>query len=379
MTDLNRYHGTFKRIPDAERLQLDALRGISAIGVAIGHANQFLIGPTTTAGITFFGLVAQGSVMVFFVLSGFLIGKSVCRNIEDNGGDRFSIGRYASDRLWRIYPPLFFAIALMFIIWKIAPAVLPSGTTQFLSYNPNYGRHGINFEWPIVMKTLIFRNGFDGGSPDMNGPLWSLSVEVWYYVIAGGVVALIRRPILLAIFAVVAWRVVGGNDDFTDYAVVWLAGYLLSIAHNRDALNGRAILIGSAVAACLALLFAVLFAYPGLAPSGHSWIRYYNVAIGFTFTFALAAIMGGYVRLPYVMISVFSGSSQYSYTLYLIHVPIFLLIFGAFESYIVGNIAASICVAAFGVAASMGIAFAAASIFENKKLLQSGLSLNKAG
>jgi len=363
----------FRSIPKSDGLQLDALRGMSAIGVAVGHANQFFLGPTTPAGLTFFGLLAQGSVMVFFVLSGFLIGKSVCRNIEENGGDRFSIVRYAGDRLWRIYPPLIFAIALMFIIWMVAPAILPSGTTQFLYYNSNYGRHGINFEWPSVLKTLVFRNGFDIGSPDMNGPLWSLSVEVWYYVVAGGVVALMRRPILLAIFAVLVWRMVGANDDFTDYAVVWLAGYLLSIAHNRAALNRQFISTGSAVALLFALSFAVLFAYPALAPSGHSWIRYYNVAIGFTFAFVLAGLMGGYIRLPNWLVSAFSGSAKYSYTLYLIHVPIFLLIFGACEKLIIGNVAASIVVAAIGTVASIVIAFAAASIFENKKLLQKGM------
>lgn len=311
--------------------------------------------------------------MLFFVLSGFLIGKAICRNIEENGGDRFSIARYASDRLWRIYPPLLFAVALMFIIWQVAPAVLPSGTTQFLFYNSNYGRHGINFEWPSVLKALIFRNGFDIGSPDMNGPLWSLSVEVWYYIVAGGVVALVRRPLMLALFAVIAWHFVGSNDDFTDYALVWVAGYVLSVLHNRNALNVTILSICLALCAVFATTFAVLFAYPEIVSWKHDWIRYYNVAVGLTFASALAALMGGYASLPKWLVSLFSGSAKFSYTLYLIHVPVFLLIFGACEKLIVGNIVASSLAAAFGMIASVLIAFLAASVFENKKLLQRGL------
>ena len=356
-------------MPAREAIQLDALRGLSAIGVAVGHANQFIVGATTMAGSTAFGLLAQGSVMVFFVLSGFLIGKSICRNIESSGGDRFALGRYAADRFWRIYPPLLFAVALMFAISIIAPHVFPSGTTQFLHPTNDYGRHGINFDWNPVLQTLLFRNGFAIGSPDMNGPLWSLSVEVWYYIIAGGAVVLLGRPFVAFFFAVLVVRLLGRNDDFTDFAAIWIAGYVLSIAHNRGDLRPAFLGVGFALSAVAAVVFGWLFAFPELSP-GTNWIRHYNVAVGFAFAFGLGGIIGGYVSLPKLVTKVFSGASKYSYTLYLIHVPIYLLLFGIFEPHFVGNLPLTIATAGLGMAVAMLTAKAAASIVENKRLLQ---------
>ncbi len=100
-------------------------------------------------------------VVVFFVLSGFLVGGKV---VERLIAGEFHPGAYALDRFSRIYIPLF-------------PALLLSALAAYLA-----GR-------PVAMTELLGNLAslqevlvppFAG-----NGPLWSLSYEVWFYIIAG--------------------------------------------------------------------------------------------------------------------------------------------------------------------------------------------------
>src|ERR1700733_2312871 len=92
---------------------LDLLRGIAALAVFLGHARtasfvEFgaLPSPQHTAiAKIFFGLTRTGheAVLVFFVLSGYLVGGQVIKQVRQR---RFLIKSYALERTTRIFLPL---------------------------------------------------------------------------------------------------------------------------------------------------------------------------------------------------------------------------------------------------------------------------------
>src|ERR1039458_777539 len=90
-------------------LHLDLIRGLAALVVFVGHvhmicsghnetassgkASDFIVHPANATGL------AHAAVVVFFVLSGFLVGGSVLRDLQRNS---FSWSKYAFNRVDRL-------------------------------------------------------------------------------------------------------------------------------------------------------------------------------------------------------------------------------------------------------------------------------------
>src|SRR5262245_48422284 len=94
---------------------LDTTRWVAAFAVAFSHVRNFLLldwGDVAhrSAGYAAF-YFASGfghiSVIIFFVLSGYLVGGKAFEALR---AGRFSKRRYLVDRLSRLYPPLLLAI-----------------------------------------------------------------------------------------------------------------------------------------------------------------------------------------------------------------------------------------------------------------------------
>src|SRR5262249_49191948 len=96
---------------------LDTARWIAAFAVVLSHARNFLLLDWTDVthrsavyGAFYF---ASGfghiAVIVFFVLSGYLVGGKAFEALREA---RFSVRRYLVDRLSRLYPPLLLALVL---------------------------------------------------------------------------------------------------------------------------------------------------------------------------------------------------------------------------------------------------------------------------
>ena len=99
------------------------------------------------------------AVIVFFVLSGFLVGGSSISKMLINKFDVFS---YTVDRVVRIYVPLI-------------PALFFSGLVGlYLGNSINY----IELVGNVLQLQGVFFEPFSG-----NGPLWSLAYECWFYFV----------------------------------------------------------------------------------------------------------------------------------------------------------------------------------------------------
>lgn len=168
----------------------------------------FLVHAHTLSGQSELALLSQLlsselAVKSFFVVSGFLIFKS----FEDSSGT----GSYFGKRLRRIYPAYCSVI--------LGSAVLG----VFLSALPWQAYFGLGF-FKYIAANLLFLNflapdlpGLFGQNPltAVNGALWTLKIEVMFYLLVPVMVLVMRRfgylRMLLALYALsVVWFVLAG-------------------------------------------------------------------------------------------------------------------------------------------------------------------------
>jgi len=133
------------------------------------------------------------AVMVFFVISGFLVGGKVWSLYQEG---RFEWRRYLADRLSRLYAVLFVALLLGAVLDWV-------GYLYFNKYGLyNHGYQGAiavfrtapidQMGWEDFLVNGLFLQTILGPTYGSNGPLWSLAYEWWYYILF---------PLLLSSFA----------------------------------------------------------------------------------------------------------------------------------------------------------------------------------
>jgi peptidoglycan/LPS O-acetylase OafA/YrhL len=142
---------------------LNALRTLAAVYVLVHHVFQ---SRGIFGGPAFLLAFGQESVLVFFLLSGFVIQASEAGRVSTD------LRGYSLRRVARIYPLL---IAAMLISTIIA----------WLQH-----RLADGFSWSSLFGTLAALQDDGGRKPGVivlpylrNDPLWSLSYEVWFYAL----------------------------------------------------------------------------------------------------------------------------------------------------------------------------------------------------
>ncbi|MGH7271844.1 MAG: acyltransferase family protein [Polyangiaceae bacterium] len=168
------------------------------------------------------------AVVVFFVMSGFLVGGSVLSEVR---ADRFSMGRYLVNRISRLYVVLLPALALGWTLDRIGlRAFAESGIYshkfphELLSLNYDVGARLGAATWIANAVNLQTISAPTLGS---NGPLWSLANEFWYYLLfpAALLPFVAKRRWARAAWAAVAlaaaWLV---YPNILAYALIWLLG-----------------------------------------------------------------------------------------------------------------------------------------------------------
>jgi peptidoglycan/LPS O-acetylase OafA/YrhL len=186
----------------SEVISLDIVRGLAAILVMLVHTRdasfvEYGAIPVASHSPIIFGLFAitrmgREAVLVFFVLSGFLVFGQV---VQRAGDGTFDLRRYAVDRLTRILIPL-------------VPACV---FTAYITYAMT-GRDASVLQ---LLANMIGLNGIIAPTLPWNAPLWTLAYEIWFYVVGGALGYLIvsrhtsRAAILVlmvcaAIFSILA-------------------------------------------------------------------------------------------------------------------------------------------------------------------------------
>jgi peptidoglycan/LPS O-acetylase OafA/YrhL len=194
-----------KTIPPGLSLYLDVIRFGAAFVVLLSHVWPVLF-PT-------FPLPWPGheAVVVFFVLSGYVIAFATFR-------PGVTLGSYAMHRAVRILSVSVPAIALSIVI---VPFVAGHAGMPFIeNMSPSASE-----VWHATWINLLFlgESWSNNVRPPFNSPYWSLSFEVWYYVIFAAAVFTPRRWRLLAVLAAMA----AAGPRILALFPIWLMGVWL--------------------------------------------------------------------------------------------------------------------------------------------------------
>ena len=211
-------------------------RWIAALAVVVAHAGQLIqisdimVAPHG-AGVYAWWFLAGFShqaVLVFFVMSGFLIGGDLLRRLDRT--DPF-LKQYMIDRFSRIYIVMVPALAYGFVINSIGRRIFPNsgiydGAFFQGVFNP------INILWTLLQQQHIW-----APQAGTNGPLWSLACEMWYYITFPLLLAPLSRAystgFRLAAFACGALAVIVMSIPESVFLFgygVWMLGALVRVA-----------------------------------------------------------------------------------------------------------------------------------------------------
>jgi peptidoglycan/LPS O-acetylase OafA/YrhL len=323
---------------ESPSVHLDALRGFAAFSVLLNHLRDALFvdygaiarhNPLTGAAYLVAGLGHQ-SVIVFFVLSGYLVGGSVLRSVRTGG---WSWRAYLLARLSRLYVVLL-------------PALLLGGALDWLGmhmagteavYSGNSGMHALvinvhsTLTWPILAANSLFLQTINlpgiGTYPvptfGSNGALWSLSYEFWYYLAFPVLVLLLARSRswqmrAISCLGLLVWGWFVGSSIVL-LGIPWLMGALIAFLPafpaRRPWTRGLAIVLALTFFGAGLVQGKLLSSLPsdlvlGLAVTAMIWV---------TLHCATAPLPAFYVHTA-------RRAAHSSYTLYLVHLPMVIFL-----------------------------------------------------
>jgi peptidoglycan/LPS O-acetylase OafA/YrhL len=323
-----------RALAPATSAHLDLIRGLAAWAVMWGHLradffvdySQLQIRSPLSKLLYFLTGFGNEAVLVFFVLSGFLISSAI---FSRHASGIWSWRDYAIDRSSRLYVVLIPGL-LFGLLWdKLGSSVFAS-TGVYSQPLTNFGLFVVQTRLGIgtFFGNLFFLQTILCPTFGSNGPLWSLANEFWYYVLfpvalaaglawkqraAGKAIAL--TILAAAVAAFIGWTILLAF-------VIWLSGTVLVLAYSKWTISSKASL-GLYTLASSALLAATLVA----ARTESSPLLGNNLSVGLSFSLFLFAVlqMGhGPAGVVYARIARFLAG--FSYSLYVLHFPLLLFL-----------------------------------------------------
>jgi peptidoglycan/LPS O-acetylase OafA/YrhL len=192
-------------MPKTRLDKLESIRGLAAVVVVAHHLSREFM-PHKWYRLPF--VLGPEAVMIFFVLSGFVIYYSSHVNPLD-----LQLRNYAVKRVRRIYPIFLFAMALGYVceVISLRGWFVPS--------------------WKTLVGNLLMCQGMSI-DPFYDGPLWSLAFEWWFYVLFFLVIKLEKTPARRQYWAAaisfigLLWTLIALNQAslFLLYFIAWWSG-----------------------------------------------------------------------------------------------------------------------------------------------------------
>jgi peptidoglycan/LPS O-acetylase OafA/YrhL len=304
---------------------------LAALEVFLGHLRTLVFegygtSPSGFIRNSFYFLTgfSHQAVIIFFVLSGYFITDTIFRS-RDKG--RFSMTGYSIDRLTRLWIVL---IPGLLLTWALDSAGLHfyganpayTGTIQYLG-NVNVASH-LNFG--NFIGSIFFLQSIVVESFGSNTPLWSLTNEFWYYVLFPLVLLVFWKQrfwlkAILVVTIIIIVLFIGWEISL--YFFIWLMGS--AIAWVKRNFPAPTVLMRSGILffGVTALIICLFKIRTGV-----------SMAISFDFlTGIITAIVcygslyaDGIRAIPKKIISFLSG---FSYSLYVIHLPLCIFLSSA--------------------------------------------------
>jgi peptidoglycan/LPS O-acetylase OafA/YrhL len=322
----------------AEKRELssfNAVRGLAALAVCASHFRSALfvdfhavVSPSQFDRIFYFATgLGHQSVVVFFVMSGWLVGGSVCH--QQTSG-RFSWIAYAIARLSRLWavlvPALVCTLSLDTFGMQLSSGDGYNGSRMDAIHSGPGGTNPISLSATTFIGNLFFLQTIFVPVLGTNGPLWSLTNEFWYYVIFPLLFplwALRRQGKTIAIGAIGVALLVALPTDIQIGFAIWVTGCIAANYYPRI----RAEFAAPWTFALFICFIIVLLASKGKIGAGSD----------FCIGIAAAGLLMGLAAFPqtgqlwkFGRIAA-AHVARISYTLYLFHFP--LLAFFVFTTH----------------------------------------------
>jgi peptidoglycan/LPS O-acetylase OafA/YrhL len=301
---------------------LDLIRGVSAQLVVVGH------------GISYFGIASflhepntpwmqNVAVLVFFLLSGFLITYSTVRKVASGGNYAFK--HYFADRFSRIYTAFIPAIVVVFLI-DLLSIYCNSSTYRFsndFDLTTFVGNLLMLQDYPLF--SFIFDKSLSSfGSAR---PFWTLAIEWWIYLCFGYVLLVFLKKnkitpsnlALLSFLSIVPlFNLVNGRGN--GLTMFWLMGSLIYLISTEDLLRK----VNPRIKVLLALMFSFLAGVRTFMV-----MEAYDPLFAFLLAVALWLVISIFQEKTFSKTAVtwIQFNASYSYTLYLVHYSVLEFIY----------------------------------------------------
>lgn len=319
---------------------LDGLRGLLALSVVVSH----IIGGITAWSATRLFIGAYLAVDIFFILSGFVL----ARLLYQRNYTHISFFWMRFFRLW----PLHVSVIIFCII-----------VYEFNRYMGRYAPPGSFKDVSLFLKNSFFlmTMGIEK-IPVINPPSWSIGIEFWTSAVLLPMLVRIRPSALYALsvvcYAFIAYNVKGLAPAYTIYSFVSLglvkgiAGMTLGIAIYKTQKEVYEILRKIDLEWLAALfVFSISYIFVAIIWQKHSPLNFIVIALTIPI---LNVETFGKVNFVYKLFSskplVWLG--KISFSLYLIHTPILVLLGVPNIAKRVGDVNAAIFVAMICVGAA---------------------------
>lgn len=298
-------------------IYLDLVRFLAAALVYMYHSNQRQL----VKAVLPFSDYGHSSVIVFFVLSGFVIAFVTATKESD-------WRTYTASRLSRVYSVALPAIVLTLVLDAVGRQLMPNSYQQY-----PYDQHVLRSLISLLMLNEVW---FVSVSSFSNVPYWSITYEIWYYAAFGLLTFLPRR--LAPAAALILGLLLG--PKLLLLAPIWWLGVLLYREKRLQELS----LPVAWVLLVFSLVGIVSFHASGLQDIAKAYLkgllgaRWYDE---FTFSkfFVTDYVLAVLVAMNFVAMRKVAQATAglwaaierpvrfvaaYTFTLYLLHQPLFL-------------------------------------------------------
>ncbi|WP_026607166.1 acyltransferase family protein [Methylocapsa acidiphila] len=308
---------------------LDCLRATAALLVLFAHSRDFyfpnfdkLVGPHGAFLTLFYFITDLGdeAVVIFFVLSGFLVGGSL---VESAQRGSFDLAHYLVARFTRIYVVYLPALAITQAIFWFGSILLNDAEDGALTRHQELDFGGVS----QAVCDLSGLQGFSCRAWEQNPALWSLGFEWALYLFAPAIILLIlwkASPGLRLTAIALVCSIAATLCTYPSRAVFFFSTWYLGV-------GARRILRAGLVPLALGF-FGVGLLILGLILRHVKAVGQFEAGAFVAVGTAIAIACRPLAAFPFAP-RFFSWAAGFSYTLYAVHLPIVFLIVAIFQSF----------------------------------------------
>ncbi len=316
---------------------LDVVRGLSAVAVCTGHLRVMLFidyselqSASLLNKILYFATgIGHQAVMIFFVLSGFFVGGSILNRRDNFRWIEYGIARLS--RLWIVLiPALLFTFFIDQLVLLVAPNVIAGAYDSIWnsgpSLEPAYSNTLLTF-----LGNMFFLQDILTPIYGTNDPLWSLANEFWYYILfplcayaSGNCFNLSKpRPFLRIAAALVALTIfLWLPSKIRQGYFIWLLGVIIYLTFARLKKRTLPLLMIGTVLFIGALVYSESIVLQGILNIPKDLV----VGLGFSVLCLGLLNLSNPSTSRFGLVKLIRGLSECSYSLYLSHFPLIILI-----------------------------------------------------